>query len=140
MAASKGAMTKIYTYTRALKSETDYARKMKRLSCQIFGEARRPHTPSTAALEAQMAREPKEQAERWICYYPAHEEAAELFTSLRDHGLYRDEYKDFCEEMQRLRALRGKVKERPSWKDGQPPEKVVKPRYDGQNSYNTDFL
>ena len=74
--------------------------------------ARRPHTPSTAALEAQMAREPKEQAERWICYYPAHEEAAELFTSLRDHGLYRDEYKDFCEEMQRLRALRGKVKER----------------------------
>jgi len=139
MAASKGAMTKIYTYTRALKSETDYARKMKRLSCQIFGEARRPHTPSTAALEAQMAREPKEQAERWICYYPAHEEAAELFTTLRDHGLYRDEYKDFCEEMQRLRALRGKVKERPSWKDGQPPEKVVKPRYDGQNSYNSDF-
>ena len=75
-------------------------------------QARRPHTPSTAALEAQMAREPKEQAERWICYYPAHEEAAELFTTLRDHGLYRDEYKDFCEEMQRLRALRGKVKER----------------------------
>ena len=36
----------------------------------------------------------------------------DLFTTLRDHGLYRDEYKDFCEEMQRLRALRGKVKER----------------------------
>ena len=31
---------------------------------------------------------------------------------LRDYGLYRDEHKDFCEEMQRLRVLRGKAKER----------------------------
>merc|ERR1711992_523287 len=53
-----------------------------------------------------------------------------------DYGLYRDEHKDFCEEMQRLRVLRGKAKERPSWVDGKPPEKIVKPRYDGLDSDN----
>ena len=49
---------------------------------------------------------------RWITYYPAVEEANELMRVLRDYGLYRDEHKDFCEEMQRLRVLRGKAKER----------------------------
>ena len=49
---------------------------------------------------------------RWITYYPAVEEANELMRVLRDYGLYRDEHKDFCEEMQRLRLLRGKAKER----------------------------
>lgn len=28
---------------------------------------------------------------------------------------------------------------RPSWKDGKPPEKIVKPRYDGLNSYKKEF-
>ena len=32
--------------------------------------------------------------------------------NLRDYGLYRDEHKDFCDEMDRLRALRGKQKNR----------------------------
>ena len=36
--ATKGAMTKFYTYSRTMKSETDYADKMRRLSNQIFGE------------------------------------------------------------------------------------------------------
>ena len=49
---------------------------------------------------------------RWINYYPAVEETNELMRVLRDYGLYRDEHKDFCEEMQRLRVLRGKAKER----------------------------
>ena len=40
------------------------------------------------------------------------EETNELMRVLRDYGLYRDEHKDFCEEMQRLRVLRGKAKER----------------------------
>lgn len=31
-------------------------------------------------------------------------------THLRDYGLYRDEHKDFKEEYERLRALRGKTK------------------------------
>ena len=36
--ASKGSMTKIYTYARTMKSNSDYATNMKRLSAQIFGE------------------------------------------------------------------------------------------------------
>ena len=36
--ASKGAMTKIFTYSRTMKSTSDYATNMKRLSAQIFGE------------------------------------------------------------------------------------------------------
>ena len=40
------------------------------------------------------------------------EETNELMRVLRDYGLYRDEHKDFCDEMQRLRVLRGKAKER----------------------------
>ena len=36
--ASKGSMTKIYTYARTMKSNSDYANNMKRLSAQIFGE------------------------------------------------------------------------------------------------------
>ena len=36
--ASKGAMTKIFTYSRTMKSTSDYATNMRRLSAQIFGE------------------------------------------------------------------------------------------------------
>lgn len=32
-----------------------------------------------------------------------------LMMNLRDYGLYRDEHADFREEMNRLRALRGKA-------------------------------
>lgn len=45
-----------------------------------------------------------------VKYYPAHEETNELFRHLRDYGLYRDEHKDFVEEMERMRILRGKPK------------------------------
>ena len=38
--ASRGSMTKIYTYARTMKSKSDYANNMKRLSAQIFGEVR----------------------------------------------------------------------------------------------------
>ena len=36
--ASKGAMNKIYSYARTMKSKSDYAHNMSRLSAQIFGE------------------------------------------------------------------------------------------------------
>jgi len=135
--ATKGAMTKFYTYSRTMKSETDYADKMRRLSNQIFGESRRPETVSTRALVSKFAAEPKEQHERWITYYPAHEETNELMRNLRDYGLFRDEHKDFKDEMDRLRELRGKTRSRPSWVDGKRPIKIVSPRYDGLNDYNT---
>jgi len=136
--ATKGAMTKIFTYSRTMKSDTEYANKMRRLSNQIFGESRRPETASTIELKKRFAAEPKEQQERWVTYYPALEETNELMRLLRNYGLYRDEHKDFCDEMDRLRELRGKSRARPSWVDGKRPEKIVTPRYDGMNDYRSD--
>ena len=75
-------------------------------------QVKRPLTKSTRQMLWKLKYEPKEQSERWITYYPAVEETNELMRVLRDYGLYRDEHKDFCEEMQRLRELRGKPKER----------------------------
>ena len=43
-------------------------------------------------------------------YYPAANEATELIAWLRHYGLYRSEFEDFKEEMQRLRELKGKTK------------------------------
>ena len=40
--ATKGSVTKIYTYARTMKSNSDYANNMKRLSAQIFGEVGPP--------------------------------------------------------------------------------------------------
>jgi len=138
-AAAKGALTKIYTYSRTMKSTSDYAMNMKRLSNQIFGESKTKLNHKSRVMMYKLRDEPKEQSEKWINYYPAVEETNELMRVLRDYGLFRDEHKDFCEEMQRLRVLRGKAKERQSWKDGKPPEKIIKPRYDGQNSYKKTF-
>lgn len=131
-------LTKFFTYSRTARSQSEYAANMKRLSSQIFGEVRRPMNVAQQKLVARFAEEPKEQAERWVSYYPAVEETNELVNQLRNYGLYRDEHKDFCEEMQRLRSLRGKTRVRTGWKDGQKPEKVVRPRYDGLNSYKPD--
>jgi len=137
--ASKGALTKIYTYSRTMKSTSDYAANMKRLSSQIFGESKTKLPFKSRVMHYKLRDEPKEQNEKYITYYPAVEETNELMRVLRDYGLFRDEHKDFCEEMQRLRVLRGKAKERQSWKDGKPPEKIVRPRYDGQNSHKNSF-
>lgn len=46
--------------------------------------------------------------EKTVDYYPRHEQINLLMDHLRNYGLYRDEHKDFQEEMLRLRALRGK--------------------------------
>ena len=90
--ASKGAMTKIFTYSRTMKSTSDYATNMKRLSAQIFGEVGQRirliflnimllfvhtlllfvHTlqkkvadPSALHMIKQLSAEPREQSERF---------------------------------------------------------------------------
>ena len=70
------------------------------------------YSKATEDMARKLREEPREQSERWIRYYPGLEETNELMRLLRHYGLYRDEHLDFCEEMQRLRALRGKAKER----------------------------
>jgi len=122
--------TKFFTYARTMKSKTEYATKMNRLSNQIFGEVRRPTTKSSLRVVDRFSQEPMEQREPWVVYYPAHDETHELMRILRDYGLYRDEHKDFEEEMERLRTLRGKNRVRSGWKDGKRPVKIVVPRYD----------
>ncbi len=55
-----------------------------------------------------------------------------LLTHSLTHWLTvgRDEHKDFKEEMERLRALRGKTRVRSGWPGGVKPEKIVTVRYD----------
>jgi hypothetical protein len=53
-----------------------------------------------------------------------------LAHSLTDFTVGRDEHKDFKEEMERLRALRGKTRVRSGWPGGVKPEKIVTVRYD----------
>lgn len=53
--------------------------------------------------------EPYHKRDYIINWYPRHNETYLLFWKLRDYGLYRDEHRDFNEEMTRLRHLRGKI-------------------------------
>jgi len=130
MAGNIGKGLKIYTYARTLKSKSDYATKMNRLSNQIFGEVRRPTTNDGMRVVKRLSQEPFEKRERWNTYYPAIEETQELMFHLREYGLFRDEYEDFKDEMERLRQLRRKSRIRSGWKDGVKPIKTINLRYD----------
>ena len=63
-AAAKGAMTKIYTYSRTMKSTSDYATNMKRLSNQIFGESKIKLNYHSQVMLNKLRDEPKEQSEK----------------------------------------------------------------------------
>ena len=57
-------------------------------------------------------RKPYEERKEIVNYYPAHEQTTKLMRRLRYYGLYRDEHEDFKEEMERLRKIRGKSRNR----------------------------
>ena len=63
-AAAKGALTKIYTYSRTMKSTSDYAMNMKRLSNQIFGESKTKLNHKSRVMLYKLRDEPKEQSEK----------------------------------------------------------------------------
>jgi len=130
MSGKIGKAVKIYNYSRTLKSKSEYATKMNRLSNRIFGEVARPTSNEGMNVAQRLSEEPHELRQYRYEYYPAVEEAQELMRVLRSYGLYRDEFEDFKEEMERARQRRGKVLVRKDWKDGVKPEKVVKFRYD----------
>jgi len=130
MAGNIGKGVRIYSYARTVKSKSEYATKMNRLSNQIFGEVRRPTSTSGMRIVERLGREPFEKTERWNTYYPAVEEMTELTRILREYGLYRDEFQDFKDEMARLRAARNRTRVRSGWKDGVKPVKIVNLRYD----------
>ena len=104
------AIRKLYSYARAFQSQSEYARRMKFLSNSIFGEVRRPTSKDSMRVVWNLQRKPYNLRKEIVEYYPAHNETAELMTKLREFGLYRDEAKDFREEMERLRQARGKDK------------------------------
>ena len=104
------ATVKLYNYTRALKSQTEYAKRMKFLSDSIFGEVRRPTSKESMAVVTKMARKPYEMRKEIVEYYPAHEHITKLIAQLRAYGLYRCEHADFKEEMAKMRRLKGKEK------------------------------
>lgn len=54
--------------------------------------------------------QPVNKNDDFVYYYPRHVETGFLMKTLREYGLYRDEHADFKDEMDRMRALRGKVK------------------------------
>merc|ERR1712038_841929 len=106
------APAKLYSYTRALRSNSDYARRMRLVSASIFGEPKRPTDKDTMRVVTMMSRKPYEERKEIVEYYPAHEQTTKLMRRLRFYGLYRDEHQDFKAEMERLRKIRGKSRNR----------------------------
>lgn len=82
---------------------------MKHLSNRIFGEVTRPTTSQSMKVVQMFSEEPLYLRNDVINYYPRHVEMGKLMLNLREYGLFRDEHADFREEMNRLRAMRGKA-------------------------------
>lgn len=95
-------------YAKLVKNDTEYGRRMRHLSNRIFGEVTRPTTTQSMKVVEMFKDKPLYLRDDIINYYPRHPEMANLMGNLREYGLYRDEHADFIEEMNRLRALRGK--------------------------------
>ncbi|CAL1686628.1 unnamed protein product [Lasius platythorax] len=90
---------------------TNYAMRMNRLSNRIFGEVVRPTNQKSMKVVQLFSEKPVNKRPEIVEYYPRFNETEKLMTHLRNYGLFRDEHKDFKEEYQRLRELRGK----PRW-------------------------
>lgn len=102
-------------YVKIAAAETEYGRRMRHLSNRIFGEVTRPTTRQSMKVVELFKEEPLYLRNDVINYYPRHVEMGQIMLNLREYGLFRDEHADFKEEMNRLRALRGK---------GPPPRKT----------------
>ncbi|XP_011699783.1 PREDICTED: 28S ribosomal protein S33, mitochondrial [Wasmannia auropunctata] len=89
---------------------TNYAVRMNRLSNRIFGEVVRPTNQKSMKVVKLFSEKPVNKRPEVVEYYPRFKETELLMKHLRDYGLFRDEHKDFQEEYQRLRELRGKTK------------------------------
>lgn len=99
---------RLYNYARAMRSKSDYNKRLTFLSNSIFGNLRRPVTPGTKKMVQMLTNKPYHQRNEIVHYYPAVTEATQLMKHLRAYGLFRDEHQDFKEEMLRMRAMRGK--------------------------------
>uniref|UniRef100_UPI00398E4FE6 small ribosomal subunit protein mS33 n=1 Tax=Pristiophorus japonicus TaxID=55135 RepID=UPI00398E4FE6 len=89
---------------------SNYARRMARLSAQIFQEVARPTDDRSMKVVKLFSEQPLALRKEVYDWYPQHNQYYSLMRKLRFLGLYRDEHEDFKEEMRRLRKLRGKGK------------------------------
>lgn len=83
-----------------------YSKRIALLASRIFGDTSSVYPPPKVVRV--MSELPE--AIKTRDWYPPLEEYSALFSQLRQVGLFRDEHADFREEMDRLRALRGKRK------------------------------
>merc|ERR1711962_855136 len=101
----------LYNYSRLIKNNTTYAKRMNRLSAQIFVEPKgvvgEHHVPG---LIKRFSQNPIDQRATTVHYYDhaKHRQADQLIKKLREIGLYRDEHADFAEMMEEQRYLRNK--------------------------------
>lgn len=103
-------MSRYARYADLVKLPTEYAKRMGRLSNRIFGEVARPTSATNMRVVKLFSKQPRDVMPHIFPYYPRHIEVGLLMKKLRYYGLYRDEHEDFKEEMERMRALRGKAK------------------------------
>lgn len=110
---------------------SQYHQKMRMLSCKIFNDFYVPEL-TREELDYGQLHEPvqkwmwewytnyvahmRHQAKPWDLdpeknreYYPPHPQIRALTHQLREYGLYRDEHRDFNEEMKALAISRGKT-------------------------------
>lgn len=97
-------------YIKLANINTNYAMRMKRLSNRIVGEVARPTNQKSMKVMKLFSEKPIQKRSEIVEYYPRIKETETIMDHLRDYGLYRNEHKDFKEEYDRLRALRGKEK------------------------------
>ncbi|EFN89631.1 28S ribosomal protein S33, mitochondrial [Harpegnathos saltator] len=97
-------------YVNLAKVNSNYAMRMNRLSNRIFGEVVRPTNQKSMKVVKLFAEKPVNKRSEVVNYYPRTKETETMMDHLRNYGLYRNEHKDFNEEYNRLRLLRGKSK------------------------------
>ncbi|VDO05682.1 unnamed protein product [Rodentolepis nana] len=85
---------------------TVYSQRIALLASRIFADTTSSYPPPKVVRI--MSEQPE--AVKIRDWYPPLEEYSEILATLRRIGLYRDEHADFRDEMDRLRALRGKKK------------------------------
>ncbi|KAL1488898.1 hypothetical protein ABEB36_014687 [Hypothenemus hampei] len=103
-------MSNFVKYSDLIKQTTEYAKRMTRLSNRIFGEPVRPTNQKSMRVVKLFSKQPVNLDNNIYPYYPRHIETSKLMMKLRYYGLYRDEHQDFKDEMERMRIMRGKVK------------------------------
>lgn len=101
-------------YIDLAKVNSNYAIRMNRLSNRIFGEVVTTTNSKSMKVVKLFSEKPINKRPEIVEYYPRHPEIGWLMRNLRLYGLYRDEHQDFNEEMERMRALRGKGN---TWKE-----------------------